>query len=236
MPFKGSVKVGFVVGDSSNIERGAPEVRFDLSENVTVGGSFSQTLAVYDNIGYWFRAYVGYEREPGDTVFYYGKARHYGYEMVDLGLSVKWANMNLGADSPEDYGYYYAWGELEEKDEYTWSTYKYGSTQNLGDNFNISGTENDVAHVLMGVVGAGFLLLAGDVAGVGDGLPEVAQCLGGQEGRLVLVEGEVGNVVDAGLHERAEEGVGELHGGRVGAGIGMDKHVQDVHGGLLVRG
>ena len=152
MPFKGSVKVGFVVGDSSNIERGAPEVRFDLSENVTVGGRFSQTLAVYDNIGYWFRAYVGYEREPGDTVFYYGKARHYGYEMVDLGLSVKWANMNLGADSPEDYGYYYAWGELEEKDEYTWSTYKYGSTQNLGDNFNISGTENDVAHVLMGNV------------------------------------------------------------------------------------
>ena len=30
---------------------------------------------------------------------------------VDLGLSVKWANANVGADSPEAFGNYYAWGE-----------------------------------------------------------------------------------------------------------------------------
>ena len=29
---------------------------------------------------------------------------------VDMGLSVKWANFNLGATSPEGYGDYYAWG------------------------------------------------------------------------------------------------------------------------------
>lgn len=34
-----------------------------------------------------------------------------GHEYVDLGLSVKWATCNLGANSPEDYGDYYAWGE-----------------------------------------------------------------------------------------------------------------------------
>lgn len=34
-------------------------------------------------------------------------------EIVDLGLSVKWRNRNLGATSPEEYGDYYAWGELE---------------------------------------------------------------------------------------------------------------------------
>ena len=34
-------------------------------------------------------------------------------EAIDLGLSVKWANMNIGAASPEDFGDYYAWGELE---------------------------------------------------------------------------------------------------------------------------
>ena len=67
MPFKGSVKVGFVVGDSADIERGGAEVRFDLSEKVTVGGRFHQSLAVYDNIGYWYRAYVGYEQAPGDV-------------------------------------------------------------------------------------------------------------------------------------------------------------------------
>ena len=32
-------------------------------------------------------------------------------EYVDLGLSVKWATCNLGADKPEGYGDYYAWGE-----------------------------------------------------------------------------------------------------------------------------
>ena len=42
-----------------------------------------------------------------------------GYAAVDLGLSVKWATCNIGADSPEDYGNYYAWGETETKDEYT---------------------------------------------------------------------------------------------------------------------
>ena len=42
-----------------------------------------------------------------------------GYAAVDLGLSVKWATCNIGADSPEDYGDYFAWGETETKDEYT---------------------------------------------------------------------------------------------------------------------
>ena len=46
-------------------------------------------------------------------------------EAVDLGLSVKWASWNVGASKPEDYGGYYAWGEIEEKDRYDWSTYKY---------------------------------------------------------------------------------------------------------------
>lgn len=44
-----------------------------------------------------------------------------GYEYVDLGLSsgLKWARVNIGASSPEDYGNYYAWGEIETKSTYT---------------------------------------------------------------------------------------------------------------------
>ena len=45
-----------------------------------------------------------------------------GYAAIDLGLSVKWATCNVGADSPEDYGDYYAWGETETKDDYSSST------------------------------------------------------------------------------------------------------------------
>ena len=35
-----------------------------------------------------------------------------GHEWVDLGLSVVWATCNVGADKPEDYGDYFAWGEI----------------------------------------------------------------------------------------------------------------------------
>ena len=41
-----------------------------------------------------------------------------GHEYVDLGLSVKWATKNVGASSPSDYGYYFAWGETSKKDRY----------------------------------------------------------------------------------------------------------------------
>ncbi|MGN0037043.1 MAG: hypothetical protein ACI36X_07525 [Bacteroidaceae bacterium] len=41
------------------------------------------------------------------------------HEYVDLGLSVKWATTNVGASSPSDYGYYFAWGETSTKSEYT---------------------------------------------------------------------------------------------------------------------
>lgn len=45
-------------------------------------------------------------------------------EAVDLGLSVKWASCNVGADFPKGYGGYYSWGETEEKGNYAWSTYQ----------------------------------------------------------------------------------------------------------------
>lgn len=34
---------------------------------------------------------------------------------VDLGLSVKWATCNIGANSPEEYGNYYGWGDVTGK-------------------------------------------------------------------------------------------------------------------------
>lgn len=44
-----------------------------------------------------------------------------GHDYVDLGLpsGLKWATCNVGADSPEKYGDYYAWGETVKKSSYT---------------------------------------------------------------------------------------------------------------------
>ena len=50
-----------------------------------------------------------------------------GHEYVDLGLpsGLLWATCNVGANAPEDYGNYYAWGETAPKSNYSWSTYQY---------------------------------------------------------------------------------------------------------------
>lgn len=46
-----------------------------------------------------------------------------GVDAVDLGLSVRWATCNVGAATPDQPGGHFAWGEVEEKEEYTWETY-----------------------------------------------------------------------------------------------------------------
>ena len=75
--------------------------------------------------------------------------------LIDLGLpsGTKWACCNVGADTPEAYGGYYAWGETEEKSTYSWSNYIHcdGTEQtchNIGS--DIAGTQYDVAHVKWG--------------------------------------------------------------------------------------
>jgi hypothetical protein len=49
------------------------------------------------------------------------------HEYVDLGLpsGTLWATCNVGAESPEDYGDYFAWGETKPKEDYDWFTYEY---------------------------------------------------------------------------------------------------------------
>ena len=75
--------------------------------------------------------------------------------MIDLGLpsGTLWACCNVGANKPDDYGGYYAWGETEEKDVYSWNTYIHRNNNDrtcydLGS--DIAGTQYDVAHVRWG--------------------------------------------------------------------------------------
>lgn len=82
-----------------------------------------------------------------------------GHEYVDLGLpsGTLWATCNIGADSPYDKGLYFAWGEVEPHDCFTWESYEFfegydyypdGSgpvvkVRNIGD--DICGTRYDAA-------------------------------------------------------------------------------------------
>lgn len=47
------------------------------------------------------------------------------YQWVDLGLSVKWARVNVGSTVISGYGDYFAWGEVTTKDSYTEGNYKW---------------------------------------------------------------------------------------------------------------
>ena len=49
------------------------------------------------------------------------------HEWVDLGLpsGTLWATCNIGANSPEEYGDYFAWGEITPKGSYGWTNYKW---------------------------------------------------------------------------------------------------------------
>lgn len=86
-------------------------------------------------------------------------------DYVDLGLpsGTLWATRNIGANSPEDYGDYFAWGETSPKNNYDWSTYewcngsmysltKYNTTTNYGivDNKTELDLEDDAAYVNWG--------------------------------------------------------------------------------------
>ena len=91
-------------------------------------------------------------------------------EAVDLGLSVKWASFNIGASSPEGFGNYYAWGETQTKNSYSFTNYKwdvsndytiykltkYCTQSQYGNNGFIDGKtvlepEDDAAYVNLGV-------------------------------------------------------------------------------------
>ena len=49
---------------------------------------------------------------------------------IDLGIGTKWACCNVGANSPEEFGDYFAWGETISKKEYSWKTYIWANGDN----------------------------------------------------------------------------------------------------------
>ena len=134
-----------------------------VSSGLTTSGDFSITLNNLESeTTYYYRTCLNL-----DGKYYYGNVSTFktaakedefipGQE-VDLGLSVNWAGWNVGASSPEEYGGYYAWGETEEKSNYSEDTYKYyydtdgdGDEEYANIGSDISGTQYDVARAKWG--------------------------------------------------------------------------------------
>ena len=106
-----------------------------VSEGKIIAESSSNTFVVNlvglpNGATYYVRAYainnkgISYGNEVSfTTLAYFGEEN--GHQWVDLGLSVKWATMNIGASSSTAAGSSFAWGEVEPKTIYNWSTYKW---------------------------------------------------------------------------------------------------------------
>lgn len=101
------------------------------TDGIGVGTFTSNITGLIQNTTYHVRAYA--TNEAGIA---YGLDKEFttnsgvtpgAHEYVDLNLpsGTLWATYNVGANSPEEYGRYYAWGETEHKSMYVWSYYKY---------------------------------------------------------------------------------------------------------------
>ncbi len=114
---------GFVYGTSAS----------DLSQNVQSGsgtGSFTKALTgLFASTTYYYKAYAtnSLGTAYGDIVSFTTSGILNGYEWVDLGLPSRtlWATCNVGANSPDEYGDYFAWGETTAKEKYDKTTYRY---------------------------------------------------------------------------------------------------------------
>lgn len=60
------------------------------------------------------------------------------YVDLDLPSGLKWAERNLGASKPGDYGDCYAWGETKPKSDYSWANYDW-SEEDVITKYNTDG-------------------------------------------------------------------------------------------------
>ena len=100
-----------------------PTISNSKTTNGTGTGSFTSNITgLTANTTYYVRAYATNSKGTA-----YGEEKSFttngsinGHDWVDLGLpsGLKWATCNVGATTPEGYGFYYAWGETTTKTSY----------------------------------------------------------------------------------------------------------------------
>ena len=142
-------------------------IYFMLAPTNLLGETFEITLL--DEGGEYIKYEVPGKNFVAGTAYAYTltegeKLNRITYNAVDLGLpsGTLWADRNVGADSPEAYGDYFAWGEIEPKTAYGWSNYKWCrsydtltkyctySSDGTVDNKTTLDLEDDAAYVNMG--------------------------------------------------------------------------------------
>ena len=129
-----AIKMGFVYGTDESLASGTlvTNVKKNKLAQPTDKGNTVFNAALLDldpGITYYYMAYTsdGYNvNYSAPCSFFISICPDDNHpHMIDLGLSsgTKWACCNVGASKPEDYGGYYAWGEILVKSDYYWDNY-----------------------------------------------------------------------------------------------------------------
>ena len=114
------------------------------------GSALEKANAIYldkdarSHLKWPYERYVGLLIRP---VYDPGSSPMADPEPVDLGLSVEWADINIGAGSPDEAGFYYGWGctkPYDLIDDVVWKTYfKYLDPTCSATSINDAGTSKD---------------------------------------------------------------------------------------------
>lgn len=177
LPFEfGDVEVG-IMYDTNDSFKAAEKIAA-----TELGGDNMFTVTAADleaSTTYYYKSYAqnGMAMKYGAVKSFTTKEPSYPKGSVDLGVVITrgdgtsyklyWAECNLGAEKPEEYGDYYAWGEVYTKNRYSWNTYafwtsgysyrdlqfsKYNTSGSNGpvDKKTVLEPEDDVAYVKLG--------------------------------------------------------------------------------------
>ena len=135
-------EIGLCYGTTSNIDPDQGNKVTAEATDVASDGTYTFHIEnLKPNTTCYFAAYIVYQehRNLGATASLVTKSKFPVAEMVDLGLSVKWAKWNMGASSEKDFGSYIAWGDP------TGENQSFENSDYPNDYGDISGTKHDVA-------------------------------------------------------------------------------------------
>ena len=166
-PWTGKLKCRIILGEVPNLS-GTVKTTFitiDVTKGKPIYYNFNSQITTFSNLKsdtkyYWRITYYDPQSESylnGSPIYKFKTItlcpdKNHPH-IIDMGNAGKWACCNVGANAPWEYGGRYAWGETEEKDEYSWETYIHcdGNQETCHDiGEDIAGTEFDVAHVKWG--------------------------------------------------------------------------------------
>ena len=102
------VEVGIILStlENSSLQNGICLVSSEIDNN---NKFFVEAKDLVPGKKYYYKAFINYSGTYRTSDVKNFTTKEFVFAGVDLGLSVKWANANLGASSPADYGGYYQW-------------------------------------------------------------------------------------------------------------------------------